>query len=822
MILLSLLGASLFVFFTSTTTGLKTLIHLSAAYVHQRVHIKGLEGRLWDQSQVAELNYHYKGVQIKIKKARLIWTFNTLMHHELSINEFHADSVQIKQHGAVFLLNDVKLRAFINQHSATLNSLHFKYQEFNILGQLQAKTQYPYSFSTTIQLNPLEKNKPLTGALNAAGDLNLINWTGDFNGLGSVSIQGALSHLKQLEQTIKWHDLNWPNTKSVLSKEGSIKISGDLPQLHIEVNSKINRTPQDPWQINGAINGVLPSVWDFNINVLHSEGKAAKHDGIYTDFIITGALKNEQQGNASVKIAPGYYQMPQDSPIPLLPFKGGTITAKLSPEGLDGTGLLTLDENKKFNFNFNAPNFNLEQGLTKNQTFSSELTLVLNSLDFLSSLTPEIKNPKGVIMLSIKAKGMIQKPEIETKIELNNASVEVPALGLNLNAINATVLGVKDHWDGTAMLHSTNKTLNLKGHGLLVPQFTADIALEGTEVPVINTEEYQITASPRLQMQYKKNLLQITGAIQVPQAHIKIQSFSNSVSLSNDVVFANKKPNLSSPVHTQMNVQVEMGKQVELTAKGLHATLAGTVTVKQAPQSAMSATGELNVVQGEYKAYAQNLSIEQGELFFTGGAIDNPGINLRASKNIDTSSTSVASTNQSLDFNNNIQNANLRGNISVGVEVTGRLTEPDIQLFSTPAILSQADILSMLVLGRPASQANKAGGQLLLAAISSMNFGSGTKGLQLFEQLKNSLGIDFNVETNSNYNLLTNTVSDKTAFVVSKSISKRISIGYNVGLSQADPNVVTLKYLLNKFFSIQVNTSNTSSGIDVLYTSTKK
>jgi translocation and assembly module TamB len=267
-----------------------------------------------------------------------------------------------------------------------------------------------------------------------------------------------------------------------------------------------------------------------------------------------------------------------------------------------------------------------------------------------------------------------------------------------------------------------------------------------------------------------------------------------------------------------MDVQVDMGPQVALTAKGLQATLSGTVHVKQAPQSTMTATGELNVVEGTYKAYGQNLSIDQGALFFTGGAIDNPGINLRASKSIGSSSN-----NQLLDLNDtNSQNARLRGNVTVGVEVTGRLIDPDIQLFSNPAILSQSDILSMLVLGRPASQANKAGGQLLLAAISSMDLGNGTKGLQLLEQLKNNLGIDFNVESNSNYNLLTNTVSDKTAFVVSKSLSKRISIGYNVGLSQADPNVVTLKYVLNKFFSIQVNTSSTNSGVDVLYTSSKK
>jgi len=133
-----------------------------------------------------------------------------------------------------------------------------------------------------------------------------------------------------------------------------------------------------------------------------------------------------------------------------------------------------------------------------------------------------------------------------------------------------------------------------------------------------------------------------------------------------------------------MDIKLEMGNEVELTAKGLHAILAGKVHLIQMPMGPINATGQLNVTKGEYKAYGQDLSIEQGELIFTGGRIDNPGINVRATKKIDTSTSNVAGTNQLLDFNNNnLQNANVRGNISVGVEVSGRLSQPKIQLFST-------------------------------------------------------------------------------------------------------------------------------------------
>ncbi len=124
----------------------------------------------------------------------------------------------------------------------------------------------------------------------------------------------------------------------------------------------------------------------------------------------------------------------------------------------------------------------------------------------------------------------------------------------------------------------------------------------------------------------------------------------------------------------------------------------------------------------------------------------------------------------------------------------------------------------MLLLGKPASQASKSGGQLLLAAITSMNLDSGTKGLQLLSQLKQTLGIDFNVQNNTRYNQATSQVGDNTALVVGKSLSKRLYLSYNIGLLQRDSNLFTLKYLLNKFFSIQVTASDSGSGLDLLYT----
>ena len=161
------------------------------------------------------------------------------------------------------------------------------------------------------------------------------------------------------------------------------------------------------------------------------------------------------------------------------------------------------------------------------------------------------------------------------------------------------------------------------------------------------------------------------------------------------------------------------------------------------------------------------------------------------------------------------QGASLQSTMTVGVHVTGYLSEPKIQLFSNPTILSQSDILSMLVLGHPLSQTNSNSRKLILMALTSMGQHSNTKFLT---QFKKSAGIDLDIQTASRYNLNTNQVSDSTGIVVGKSLSKRVYVSYNYGLSQSDPNILTLKYLINKFLSVQISSSDTSNAIDLLYT----
>ncbi|KTC83008.1 translocation/assembly module TamB domain-containing protein [Legionella cincinnatiensis] len=626
--------------------------------------------------------------------------------------------------------------------------------------------------------------------------------------------------------TAQWHDLQWENEKKPLikSKKGTVIATGILPNLQMNLNAKVMTALKSDWTMDAKINGTIPWQWTFDASLTQPQPSLSQDIVLYTNLSTKGKITAKNQGNLLLTISPGFYHEPNNNTIPVLHFKGGTIKVTLSPAKLEGTGILVVDEHKNLNMEFQLPKFALNTGLSDNQPINGKLSLDINSLDFLNKISPEMNKLKGQLTLALNVKGTVKKRQIESQLILSKASFSLPKFGLNLDTLELNVHGTEKSWEATGSIISAGHHLALAGKGTLSSQFTGELTLEGNDFPLINTSEYQIHISPKLSLHVTPTIRALSGTVLIPYAEIKPRTFHNSISLPDDVVYK-RKENPTSPVIflNSMDIAIEMGKEVAVNVKGLKGFLDGTLHTKQLQEGSLNAYGELSIREGTYKAYGQELAIKQGQLIFTGGLINNPGINVRAVKKINTTPTTFSSSSQLLDFNStNLQNINYGETMTLGVEVTGRLTQPKIQLFSEPAVLSQADILSMLILGRPANQANKAGAQLLLTAITSMSLSGNTNSLRLLEQLKQSAGIDFNVQTNTNYNQLNNTASDSTSFMVGKSLSKRLYLSYNIGLSQTDTNILTLRYMLNKFFSIQISNSDTSSAIDVLYTSKKK
>ena len=839
-----ILLASMLVFLVTTTPGLYTSIKLANLFVPGKILIKKGTGRLIDHFSFAELAYINDGVSLQLIEGNINWQLKTILHHQLTIsnstvdkllvsqtthktrhddgstrpfsfqlhiNQLTINKVQIGDNGAFQHFNTIKLNASLNDNRWIVHSPQTTIANQRFLLEANGEMNAPYALLATVQFSPLPGKPGLKGHINVNGDLNLYQWQGQFNGPVQGSLHGTLKNGFYIDTEASWHDAKWPinQTSALHSSQGILTISGNLQDTLLNTDMHIEAPIKAKWQITARIKNKKIDVKSV-LTLLQNELK--------TSLLVNATLNGANDAKLALIINPGVYQLPQKSPIPAIPFKGGRLLITLTPKALLAKGMFTIDQQTTLNLGLRMPSFHFND--IKHQALDGTLNINVNSLGFLKGLSPLIEKPQGQLQMKLTTKGTLGTPIITGALILSNASVFLPKTGLSFSPINARLQTKNNQWQAEGSINSNGQSLNLKGQGKFSPLITGQLHLLGENFLAMKTPQYTIDLSPQLTIDFNPMSLSVSGSILVPTATLKPTSFSNTVNLSEDVVFVHEKSSIpDSPFNLSTDLQINMGQKVELEVKGLDGFLDGSLHIKKLPHAAVNAIGELTIRDGKYRAYGQDLIVVQGQLLFAGGAIDNPGIRLQAIRKFNSTSSTTTSPNHLFDFNAaNLDSVDLGQDITVGININGRLNAHTIKLFSIPATLSQSDILSMLLLGRPASQASKSGGQLLLAAISSMNLDTGKKGMQLLSQLKQTLGIDLNVQNNTLYNQQTNQASDNTALVVGKSLSKRIYLSYNIGLLQKDSNVLTLKYLLNKFFSIQVSTSDSANGIDFLYT----
>lgn len=803
-------------FFLTTTAGLRSLAKLANILLPGTLQIQGLEGSLIHAMSFDKVDYKSKDISIQLSQGHVSWKIQSWQPLHLIITQLHLDKVAIawKQQATnrsntlipstfhqlpiintldikSFTINHIQMNSFsgdsllaqglIDENKWVIHKFQVNYEKTHLSLNAHGQFYKTYPLSLNLQLSSLNSNNTHTeqGTLNLSGDISTYRWLGKLSGAGPIQFEGSVQHIDKVPLI---------NAK-IIWGENTLNIKGSFPD-HVQINASI---PQ-------------PQI--FHTSLL----------GLQTHIKVNGTIRNKQ-GSLTVNIGPGVYKVPNNSQVSAIPFQGGNLLISLASGNLQATGLLTLDPDKIIDFAFNLPNVQLNDITSMTQSIDGKMNVHVNSLGFLKSLNKELEHANGQLNANLIIKGNMKNPIMDGKVTLSNAKLFMPELGLTMDPIQAVITSHNKKWEVQGSIHALNKVMEISGQGEFLPQLTGVIHIIGDHFPLLRTDEYLVDISPRLLINFKPDTYAITGSILVPTVQLNLTSFTKTVNLPDDTVLIQKET-IAAPISLSghMDVIIKMGSDVAINVQGLKGFLDGSIQVKQVPNSEMTALGELTIREGTYKAYDQDLTIESGKLMFSGGAFNNPNISLRAVRKFNNTS-SFTGSNQLFDFNDtNLQAMDFNNRLTVGVEVRGHLNSPKLTLFSIPSTLSQADIISMLLLGKPSSQASQSGGQILLMAISSMNLDSGTKGKQLISELKERLGLDFNVQSGTQFNQNTNQSSENTTVVIGKSLSKRLYLSYNMGLFQDDSNVLILKYLLNKYLSLQVSTSDTGDGIDLLYT----
>lgn len=429
---------------------------------------------------------------------------------------------------------------------------------------------------------------------------------------------------------------------------------------------------------------------------------------------------------------------------------------------------------------------------------SGSLSVDINNLSFVDLLSPQVSGTRGKVEAKFALSGTTAKPGIDGSARLVDFATEIPAAGLKLREGNFDVASNDgEHLRIDGSIASAEGKLTIAGDAGIASDAPTHIAIAGKGFLAADIPGAKVYISPDLTIDRDAQRLKVGGTVRIPRMSVdlaKLPGGSTAAAVSPDVVVTDETamaPASALPVEVDVSLtlgagealamDLRQGSEVHLVGYGLDANLGGQLRVTQAPGKPPLGRGQIDV-NGTFKAYGQDLQIEpgQGRLLFAGTPMENPGLDIRATRSFPDQ------------------------NIVVGLQVRGTGLAPQLTVFSRPG-MEQSDALSYLVAGKPLSQLKGGDGSAVSSAASAL----GTAGGDL---LAKSIGARLGLD---DVGVADNSSIGGAALTVGKYLSPRLYIGYGVGLF-APGQVVTLRYKLTRLFNFEMRNGTLSSraGID--------
>ena len=329
-------------------------------------------------------------------------------------------------------------------------------------------------------------------------------------------------------------------------------------------------------------------------------------------------------------------------------------------------------------------------------------------------------------------------------------------------------------------------------------QIRIELEAQAQALRVTARADRRLAVSGNLQAKLLDAKLEVRGALRADQA-LFILPDENSPSLGNDVVVrsasrsaATPPGRMEEPAPASNNIRIvpdvaitlDMGPDFRVQGRGLITRLEGTLNLASsaATSGVPRLSGNLRTVRGSYRAYGQQLDIEEGVLRFT-GPYNNPALDILA----------------------------IRPNLTVrvGVQISGTALSPRVRLYADPE-MPEAEKLAWLVLGRSAANGGAESAVLQQAALALL----GGRGQGLSGGLSQALGLDELSLRGSTSN------ADGTTSAAAVTLGKRLSRNFYVAYERSMAGTLGTVYIfyeLSRRFTLRAQTGAQST-IDLIFT----
>ena len=438
-----------------------------------------------------------------------------------------------------------------------------------------------------------------------------------------------------------------------------------------------------------------------------------------------------------------------------------------------------------------------EVRLGADESLFGTLKLRALGLEWLEAFIPDLEALSGQLSAEMAIGGSLGDTTVSATATLLEGAFTLPSLGVRLSGITLNT-DMKDSETLTlaARGRSGEGDLSIAVHasrlGLLQRdqqgnELQAEIVVSGSNFLVADNDTLRITASPNFTARAIGGALHYSGGMSIPLLNITLNELPpNAIDISSDAVLIDAQFDADKATTYLERVTrngitgelvVELGDDASIAGFGIDTRLAGSLRLQRGDNQSNLAYGELSLLDGTYELYGQSLAIRQGRFVFL-GALDNPGVDVRAVRQI------------------NAQ--------TVGVQMGGTLKSMNSSLFSSPN-LSEIDILAMLATGRPFASIGQRDQGALLGTLASLGL-EGNSGLT--NQIRSGLGLD-------ELSIGTKDTLNNSVLTVGKYLTPNLFARYGVGLFDSSSKV-NLDYTLSDRLKLKAE-SGAQQSIDLVY-----
>ena len=462
-------------------------------------------------------------------------------------------------------------------------------------------------------------------------------------------------------------------------------------------------------------------------------------------------------------------------------FSETSLTARLDAEGVVARVDLPLQTLGGFKAELALPGFEVTGENPGQQRVSGQISGAIENLAILSLIAPRLQNSRGRLLVDFGLDGELAAPLLKGEARLEDGAFDIPELGVELRDFALRIEAPDlDTLAVNGSLRSGGGKLSLQGTTRLdaAQGFPSEYRIKGKEWLALDVPEAEVQITPNLIFKHHAQGSELSGELHIPYARLRPRELPQSaVSVSSDMVVTGgeqEQPAQSdAPLHAK--IRLSLGKRVSFDGFGLRGNFTGSLLVIDEPGRPVIGRGRLGIADGVYQAYGQDLKIERGFALFADNPVENPGLDVRAVREIE--------------------------EVTAGMRVTGTLKTPKLTLFSTP-VMAESDVLAYLLTGRaPGGSSGQTFG--LAAALKA----SGASNIA--SELARRIGLEeLRVDTGGSL--------EEASLVAGTYLSPRLYVQYINELSTSETKL-RMRYDLTDRWQLEAETGRTQAG-DFFYT----